>query len=70
LNNNKVDITWSTATETNNKYFTIERSANGTDFVAIGTVNGAGTSSSVNNYSFVDINPLTGVSYYRLTQRH
>ena len=68
LNNNKVDITWSTATEVNNKYFTIERSANGIDFVAIGTVNGAGTSSSVHNYSFVDINPLLGVSYYRLTQ--
>jgi len=68
LNNSKVDVTWSTATETNNKYFTIERSANGTDFVAIGTVNGAGTSSSVNNYSFVDIHPLTGVSFYRLTQ--
>ncbi len=68
LNNNKVDINWSTSTETNNKHFTIERSANGRDFTAIGTVNGAGNSSSILQYSFVDFNPLIGTSYYRLSQ--
>jgi hypothetical protein len=68
LNNNKVDINWSTATEINNKYFTIERSANGRDFSAIGTVNGAGNSSITLQYSFVDNTPLIGTSYYRLVQ--
>lgn len=68
LQNNKALVTWATTTETNNSYFTIERSSNGIDFVAIGTVNGAGNSSIVNNYSFDDVNPLLGVSYYRLVQ--
>ncbi len=68
LNNNKVNITWSTATEINNKYFTIERSANGRDFSAIGKVNGAGNSTSIQEYSFVDYSPLPGTSYYRLSQ--
>lgn len=68
LNNKKVDITWSTATEVNNHHFTIERSVNGRDFVAIGTVNGAGTSSTIHHYSFVDYDPFSGISYYRLVQ--
>jgi hypothetical protein len=68
LSNGKVDITWSTTTETNNNYFTIERSANGTDFTGIGTVNGAGNSTTVEQYSFVDASPLTGLSHYRLSQ--
>jgi len=68
LNNNKVDVTWSTTTEVNNKFFTIERSSNGRDFTAIGTVNGAGNSTSIKSYSFADLNPLPGVSYYRLSQ--
>lgn len=68
LNNNKVDVTWSTATEINNKLFTVERSADARNFVAVGTVNGAGNSNSVKQYSFTDLNPLMGTSYYRLSQ--
>lgn len=66
--NEKVNLDWTTASETNNDYFTIERSADGISFNPIGTVDGAGNSTSALNYSFVDNGPLPGVSYYRLRQ--
>jgi len=59
---------WSTATETNNDYFAIERSQDAITFTQIGTVKGAGTSSTQNNYSFYDEFPFSGWSYYRLKQ--
>ncbi len=64
----KVHVTWSTSMESNNKFFTIERSSNGIDFTAIGTVNGAGTTTDRHDYSFIDAFPLAGTSYYRLSQ--
>lgn len=63
-----VVIKWATATETNNNYFTIERSIDGINFIDIGTVAGAGNSISVLNYSFTDYNSFNGISYYRLKQ--
>jgi hypothetical protein len=61
-------LNWSTASEKDNAGFTIERSANGTNFVAIGEVKGNGTTTSVSNYTFTDVAPLTGLNYYRLRQ--
>jgi Ice-binding-like/Secretion system C-terminal sorting domain len=66
--NQNVLLKWSTATEANNGYFTIERSAEKTDWLAIGTVEGAGNSSAVLNYSFSDTHPGQSISYYRLKQ--
>jgi len=66
--NNRVELTWVTAAEINNDYFTIERSVNGTDFEEIAEVEGAGTSSQSKRYSLNDYEPLNGVSYYRLKQ--
>lgn len=65
---NAVDIKWSTASETNNDFFTIERSADGMFFTEINVVDGAGNSTSVLNYSTVDGSPLSNISYYRLKQ--
>lgn len=65
---NTVVFTWSTASETNNNFFTIEKSTDGINFISIGTVSGAGNSTSVLNYSFTDHNPYSGTSYYRLKQ--
>lgn len=65
---NNVVINWSTASETNNSFFTIEKSIDGINFTTIGTVVGAGTSTSVLNYSFTDNNASPGISYYRLKQ--
>ncbi len=66
--NDNVIITWQTASEENNHYFTIERSADGYNFENIGTVAGAGNSQMALNYSFIDSSPLNGTTYYRLQQ--
>jgi len=68
LHAKKVTVSWSTSTESNNDYFTIERSANGVDFTAIGTVDGAGNSNETKSYAYVDQSPLMGTSFYRLSQ--
>ncbi|HXC05870.1 MAG TPA: T9SS type A sorting domain-containing protein, partial [Bacteroidia bacterium] len=65
---NTVNVNWETATETNNAYFTVERSADAKNFEFLDKIPGAGNSSSVLNYGIVDKNPLKGVSYYRLQQ--
>lgn len=64
----RVNIKWTTASEKNNDFFTIERSEDGNIFEQIDRIYGAGNSSSTLNYSFNDNNPLTGISYYRLKQ--
>lgn len=61
-------ITWRTASEQNNDYMAVERSANGATFREIGRVSGARNSSSPIDYSFVDQRPNSGVNYYRLRQ--
>ncbi|MEM6298898.1 MAG: T9SS type A sorting domain-containing protein, partial [Bacteroidota bacterium] len=63
-----VDLDWSTATESENDYFDVERSADGFDYQAIGRVDGAGTTNEIQYYTFLDPNPLWGTSYYRLRQ--
>lgn len=65
---NKVNLKWSTSAESNNRLFTIERSQNGRDFTVISTVNAAGNSTTRRDYLFTDEFPLTGTSYYRLSQ--
>lgn len=68
LDENKVDITWTTASEVNNDYFTIERSKDGKQFEEVAKVKGAGTTNSMMEYFETDYEPLTGISYYRLKQ--
>lgn len=63
-----VEIDWLTATEINNDYFNVERSADGLNFNSISKINGAGNSTEVLSYSLVDETPLDGISYYRLKQ--
>lgn len=64
----EVMLNWSTATETNNDFFTLERSDDGINFDVIGRMGGKGTVKSVSEYRFVDRNPVLGVAYYRLSQ--
>jgi len=59
---------WTTASETNNDYFTVERSVNAADYIEIGKVKGAGNSSNALHYSFEDKDPVPGIIYYRLKQ--
>ncbi|MFT6243416.1 MAG: hypothetical protein ACJA0U_000033 [Salibacteraceae bacterium] len=62
------ELDWSTVTEIDNDYFTIQRSSDGHNFNTIGTVDGAGTSTSELNYRFLDKQPINGMNYYRLRQ--
>ena len=63
-----VELSWSTATEINNDYFTIERSADGLLFEKMYAIQGAGNSNSILFYTETDAQPLKGLSYYRLKQ--
>ena len=67
-NDNKIDLEWTTTSEMNNNYFTIERSADGTKWQAVGTVMSAGNSSAVQKYSFTADEATGAVSYFRLKQ--
>lgn len=63
-----VRFLWTTASETNNDYFSIERSPDGENWTEVLRVDGAGNSSSPLDYDAIDPDPLPGVSYYRLKQ--
>jgi hypothetical protein len=64
----QVLLHWATASEQANARFELERSADGQRFVAVHTVAGHGTTASARAYSYLDTQPLTGRSYYRLQQ--
>lgn len=57
------------ATEQNTKDYIVQHSVNATDWSDIGTVAAAGNSNTVEQYFFVDKNPVSGLNYYRLLQR-
>jgi hypothetical protein len=63
-----MELTWATAKEINNDYFTIERSADGQNFSELLRVNGAGNSQTMQQYTATDASPLSGMGYYRLKQ--
>jgi hypothetical protein len=65
---NEVKLAWTTASETNNSFFTVERSTDGVHFEEVVKQDGAGNSNGIRNYDAVDANPYLGVSYYRLKQ--
>lgn len=66
----KVRLSWTTATEINNDYFTVERTDKNMDaFDFIAKVNSYMNNSNVMlNYESWDENPLQGLQYYRLKQ--
>jgi Secretion system C-terminal sorting domain len=61
-------LKWTTATETNNDYFTIEKSADGQSFTQLTRISGAGNSTHNIDYSTYDNDPINGITYYRLKQ--
>jgi hypothetical protein len=68
VSGNNVALSWSTATETNNSGFDIERSIDGKDYSTIGSVEGAGTVTEPISYVYNDINLSPGIYYYRIRQ--
>jgi hypothetical protein len=66
---NQATLEWVTFSETNNDFFTIERSDDGNSFYSVGTVGGAGNSNQSLYYMFTDEKSLNGeTTYYRLRQ--
>ncbi len=63
-----VQLDWSTATETNNKGFEVERSTDNSVFSSIAFVQGNGTSTERHSYSYVDNSTTNSKVYYRLKQ--
>jgi hypothetical protein len=66
----KVLCKWETASETNNAYFVVERSLNGSEYEEIGQVRGYGNGVSTEklSYSLVDDRRCKEIVYYRLRQ--
>jgi hypothetical protein len=64
----EIVLNWSTATESNNSGFEIQRSKNGNEFINVGFIQGHGTSTELNKYTFLDTKLGTGKYYYRLRQ--
>ncbi|MBK7500429.1 MAG: T9SS type A sorting domain-containing protein [Ignavibacteriales bacterium] len=75
-NGNNVNLNWSTATETNNSGFSIERkqvfsqqsTVGNEEWIGLAFVSGNGTTSETNGYSYSDNNLTSGKYLYRLKQ--
>lgn len=63
VNGNQIELFWQTATEINNQGFEIYRNGN-----KIAFVEGKGTTTEKQDYSFVDKNLQSGIYNYRLNQ--
>lgn len=66
--NEEVVLQWSTASEFQNDYFTIENSLNALDWQTAATIDGAGTSTVLTNYTWIDHSNPGRDMYYRLSQ--
>jgi hypothetical protein len=67
-NHSGVTLSWQTASEIDNEYFTVERAVDALHFRPIGRHNGAGNTKVRQNYTYTDVNPEAGINYYRLKQ--
>jgi hypothetical protein len=65
---NQIRLNWETASESNNDYFSVERSSDGINWTEIGTINAAGNATSSRKYFFDDLIRYNEISYYRLKQ--
>ncbi|RZK68641.1 MAG: T9SS type A sorting domain-containing protein, partial [Pedobacter sp.] len=68
IENNNALLNWTVASEKDNDYYTIERSADGKTFTPLKRVPSKGNATSRTDYTFTDVNPLSGANYYRLSQ--
>jgi hypothetical protein len=66
LQNNGVQLNWSTLTEVNSKSFEIQKALDGRNFKNIATAVAAGNSNIIRSYSFFDATNLMPTAYYRL----
>jgi hypothetical protein len=64
----KIMLDWTTDSELNNDYFTIERSRDCRFFEPIAKIAGSGTTNELVEYFYVDEDAIEGITYYRLKQ--
>lgn len=63
-----VNMNWSTASEHNNAYFTIERSLDAVNWKNMVSSDGAGNSTQLLQYKWMDAEPVRAPRYYQLKQ--
>jgi hypothetical protein len=63
-----IEISWETASETNNDYFTLEKSRDGERFEVVTRMSGSGTTNTAQEYRFLDDRAYQGKSWYRVRQ--
>lgn len=63
-----IKINWTTQSETNNDYFNVEKSLNKENWESLYSIDGAGTSTLLHSYTFIDKTPYYGINYYRIKQ--
>ncbi len=68
LRNGLVEIKWTTESELDNDFFTVQRTSNGESFEEVTEVDGAGTTTQTHRYTAFDQQPLPGKWYYRVRQ--
>lgn len=69
INDSDIELNWETASENNNSGFEVQKSTDGINFTTISWINGNGTTSSINDYSYTDLKSLNSdVIYYRFKQ--
>ena len=61
-------LSWSTAEEVDSKYFVVQKSMEGMEFVTVGQVKAAGTTEENNNYRYLDLSTGENKMFYRLMQ--
>ena len=65
-NQKNIDLTWVINYEQEGTYYTIEKSANGLDFIPISQINGQPSNQTHPSYSFTDVSPYNGINFYRI----
>lgn len=63
-----VRLSWSTAQEKDNQYFTAEHSTDGIAFDGIGRMAAGGFQAGIQSYVFDHLTPSAGLNYYRIRQ--
>ena len=66
--NKNVLVTWTTQSEINSDYFTVERAQDNIHYSPVATIPAHGTTTVMHQYSITDREPFRGTSYYRLKQ--
>ena len=64
----RIELNWATNSETNNNFFTVEKSLDGNLFSELIRIKGKGNSESIIDYTATDQHPANGINYYRLKQ--